>query len=184
MEESADQAQRRDDMLRMYHALKEALNIIGDISTSTVSTPVPPPVDDTWLQSTTSHRSERLLWVPGYPCVSCQCTAQGWVAAGPATLPKPEAVRREKGYVKGPPVLWCFPLVRPPWKPERVRGPGRGGHGVILLEYRAQMMAGWGGGSAGAAGGHDWHVPVPPSPTSLMEMSHWHGQCRASDRDS
>uniref|UniRef100_A0A452VLQ3 Dynamin-2 n=1 Tax=Ursus maritimus TaxID=29073 RepID=A0A452VLQ3_URSMA len=55
MEESADQAQRRDDMLRMYHALKEALNIIGDISTSTVSTPVPPPVDDTWLQSTTSH---------------------------------------------------------------------------------------------------------------------------------
>ncbi|KAF3829438.1 hypothetical protein GH733_003702 [Mirounga leonina] len=59
MEESADQAQRRDDMLRMYHALKEALNIIGDISTSTVSTPVPPPVDDTWLQSTGSHRSER-----------------------------------------------------------------------------------------------------------------------------
>lgn len=68
--------------------------------------------------------------------------------------------------MKGPPVLWCFPLVRPPWKPERVRGPGRGGHGVILLEYRAQMrMAGWGGGSAGAAGGHDWHVPVllPPN---------------------
>ncbi|XP_039321897.1 dynamin-2 isoform X2 [Saimiri boliviensis] len=55
MEESADQAQRRDDMLRMYHALKEALNIIGDISTSTVSTPVPPPVDDTWLQSPSSH---------------------------------------------------------------------------------------------------------------------------------
>uniref|UniRef100_A0A8C4LHF2 dynamin GTPase n=1 Tax=Equus asinus asinus TaxID=83772 RepID=A0A8C4LHF2_EQUAS len=55
MEESADQAQRRDDMLRMYHALKEALSIIGDISTSTVSTPVPPPVDDTWLQSASSH---------------------------------------------------------------------------------------------------------------------------------
>ncbi|KAJ7316437.1 hypothetical protein JRQ81_002599 [Phrynocephalus forsythii] len=57
MEESADQAQRRDDMLRMYHALKEALHIIGDISTSTVSTPVPPPVDDTWLQPGSSgHR--------------------------------------------------------------------------------------------------------------------------------
>ncbi|KAK2511231.1 hypothetical protein Q9966_016690 [Columba livia] len=50
MEESAEQAQRRDEMLRMYHALKEALSIIGDISTSTVTTPVPPPVDDTWLQ--------------------------------------------------------------------------------------------------------------------------------------
>uniref|UniRef100_A0AAZ3Q629 Dynamin n=1 Tax=Oncorhynchus tshawytscha TaxID=74940 RepID=A0AAZ3Q629_ONCTS len=48
MEESADQAQRRDEMLRMYHALKEALLIIGDISTTTVSAPVPPPVDDTW----------------------------------------------------------------------------------------------------------------------------------------
>lgn len=50
MEESADQAQRRDEMLRMYHALKEALSIIGDISTSTVSVPMPPPVNDTWLQ--------------------------------------------------------------------------------------------------------------------------------------
>uniref|UniRef100_A0A671T651 Dynamin-2 n=1 Tax=Sinocyclocheilus anshuiensis TaxID=1608454 RepID=A0A671T651_9TELE len=46
MEESADQAQRRDEMLRMYHAIKEALSIIGDISTSTVSTPAPPPVND------------------------------------------------------------------------------------------------------------------------------------------
>ncbi|XP_061460019.1 dynamin-1 isoform X6 [Rhineura floridana] len=50
MEESAEQAQRRDEMLRMYHALKEALNIIGDINTTTISTPLPPPVDDSWLQ--------------------------------------------------------------------------------------------------------------------------------------
>ncbi|KAM9769109.1 dynamin-2 isoform 3-T3 [Menidia menidia] len=49
MEESAEKAQRRDEMLRMYHALKEALVIIGDISTSTISTPVPPPVDDNWI---------------------------------------------------------------------------------------------------------------------------------------
>uniref|UniRef100_A0A8C9YA39 Dynamin-2 n=1 Tax=Sander lucioperca TaxID=283035 RepID=A0A8C9YA39_SANLU len=49
MEESAEQAQRRDEMLRMYHALKEALVLIGDISTTTISTPVPPPVDDTWI---------------------------------------------------------------------------------------------------------------------------------------
>lgn len=50
MEESADQAQRRDEMLRMYHALKEALHIIGDISANTISTPVPPPVNNTWIQ--------------------------------------------------------------------------------------------------------------------------------------
>uniref|UniRef100_A0A6I8RGC2 Dynamin-2 n=1 Tax=Xenopus tropicalis TaxID=8364 RepID=A0A6I8RGC2_XENTR len=58
MEESADQAQRREDMLRMYHALKEALKIIGDISTSTATTPVPPPVDDTWLQNSNSEKPE------------------------------------------------------------------------------------------------------------------------------
>ncbi|CAI9563421.1 unnamed protein product, partial [Staurois parvus] len=50
MEESLEQAQHRDEMLRMYHALKEALSIIGDINTTTISTPMPPPVDDSWLQ--------------------------------------------------------------------------------------------------------------------------------------
>ncbi|MBN3323250.1 DYN3 protein, partial [Atractosteus spatula] len=59
MEESADQAQRRDEMLRMYHALKEALSIIGDISTTTVSVPVPPPVDDGWMQKETSPTPQR-----------------------------------------------------------------------------------------------------------------------------
>ncbi|XP_068433936.1 dynamin-2 isoform X2 [Clinocottus analis] len=49
MEESADQAQRRDELLRMYHALKEALVIIGDISTGTISTPVPPPINNSWI---------------------------------------------------------------------------------------------------------------------------------------
>uniref|UniRef100_A0A667YWM6 Interferon-induced GTP-binding protein Mx n=1 Tax=Myripristis murdjan TaxID=586833 RepID=A0A667YWM6_9TELE len=50
MEESQEQAQHRDEMLRMYYALREALGIIGDISTSTISTSMPPPVDDSWLQ--------------------------------------------------------------------------------------------------------------------------------------
>uniref|UniRef100_A0A671SHH7 Dynamin n=1 Tax=Sinocyclocheilus anshuiensis TaxID=1608454 RepID=A0A671SHH7_9TELE len=45
-----DQNSLMEEMLRMYHALKEALNIIWDISTTTVSTAMPPPVDDSWLQ--------------------------------------------------------------------------------------------------------------------------------------
>ena len=49
MEESPEQAQRRDEMLKMYQALKEALVIIGDISTSTISAPLPPPVNNDWL---------------------------------------------------------------------------------------------------------------------------------------
>uniref|UniRef100_A0A4W5PHR5 dynamin GTPase n=1 Tax=Hucho hucho TaxID=62062 RepID=A0A4W5PHR5_9TELE len=61
MEESADQAQRRDEMLRMYHALKEALHIIGDITTTTVTVPVPPPVNDSWMQESIPHTSFSLF---------------------------------------------------------------------------------------------------------------------------
>ena len=49
MEESPEEAQKREEMLRMYHACKEALKIIGEVSMQTVSTPVPPPVKDDWL---------------------------------------------------------------------------------------------------------------------------------------
>uniref|UniRef100_A0A8C9ST41 Dynamin-2 n=1 Tax=Scleropages formosus TaxID=113540 RepID=A0A8C9ST41_SCLFO len=69
MEESAEQAQRRDEMLRMYHALKEALLIIGDISTTTVSVPMPPPVDDTWIQASppSQHKPSSTAPAPTRP---------------------------------------------------------------------------------------------------------------------
>ncbi|XP_035375643.1 SUN domain-containing ossification factor isoform X2 [Electrophorus electricus] len=51
MDESQEQVQRREEVLRTHHALKEALAIIGDISTSTITTPLPPPVDSSWLQT-------------------------------------------------------------------------------------------------------------------------------------
>lgn len=51
MDESQEQVQRREEVLRTHHALKEALAIIGDISTTTISTPLPPPVDSSWLQA-------------------------------------------------------------------------------------------------------------------------------------
>jgi hypothetical protein len=35
MEESQAEAQRREEMLRMYHASKEALRIIGDVNMHT-----------------------------------------------------------------------------------------------------------------------------------------------------
>jgi len=46
MEESADEALKREEMLRMFQACKEALRIIGDVSMATVSTPIPPPLKD------------------------------------------------------------------------------------------------------------------------------------------
>jgi dynamin GTPase len=48
MEESADEAIKREEMLRQYHACKEAIKIIGDVSMATVTAPVPPPVKNNW----------------------------------------------------------------------------------------------------------------------------------------
>lgn len=62
MEESQEQAHHRDEMLRMYHALREALNIIGDISTTTVTTAMPPPVDDSWLRPGGNNSGGRYEW--------------------------------------------------------------------------------------------------------------------------
>ncbi|XP_047434117.1 dynamin-2-like isoform X8 [Mugil cephalus] len=83
MEESPEQAQRRDEMLRMYNALKEALVIIGDISTTTISTPVPPPVDDTWMGKDPS------------PPPASRSTA--------ATAPPPSRPPAVRGATPGPP---------------------------------------------------------------------------------
>ncbi|XP_076866227.1 dynamin-2 isoform X6 [Brachyhypopomus gauderio] len=102
MEESADQAQRRDETLRMYHAIKEALTIIGDISTSTVSMPVPPPVNDTWIPEASP-------------------TPQRRPAASSAPPSRPPAVR---GSTPGPPTLNPTPAFTAPPIPFR---PGNSG---------------------------------------------------------
>ena len=54
MEESADEAIKREEMLRQYHACKEAMKIIGDVSMATVSVPAPPPVKTDWMPSSSS----------------------------------------------------------------------------------------------------------------------------------
>nr|CAH8841844.1 unnamed protein product [Trichobilharzia regenti] len=54
MSESLVVQQKRDEMVRVYDAMKEALNIISEVSMSTVSTPIPPPVNDEWLQGDSS----------------------------------------------------------------------------------------------------------------------------------
>ncbi|XP_077413185.1 dynamin-1 [Vanacampus margaritifer] len=56
MDESQEQAQRRDEVLRTHQALKEALAIIGDISTTTITVPLPPPVDNSWVGGTSGGR--------------------------------------------------------------------------------------------------------------------------------
>uniref|UniRef100_A0A673J6T1 dynamin GTPase n=1 Tax=Sinocyclocheilus rhinocerous TaxID=307959 RepID=A0A673J6T1_9TELE len=102
MEESADQAQRRDEMLRMYHAIKEALSIIGDISTSTVSTPAPPPVNDSWIPE---NRLENEHTTPQH--------------RPPTSAPAPSRPPAVRGPTPGPPPLNPTPSFAAPPIPSR-----------------------------------------------------------------
>ncbi|RWS30856.1 dynamin-like protein, partial [Leptotrombidium deliense] len=54
MEESPEEERRREELLRMYHACKEALKIIGDVAMQTTYSPAPPPVKDDWLRTNPS----------------------------------------------------------------------------------------------------------------------------------
>jgi dynamin GTPase len=56
MEESQAEAYKREEMLRMYHACKEALRIIGDVNMSTVTVNAPPPVDTSWIKDDPNRR--------------------------------------------------------------------------------------------------------------------------------
>lgn len=51
MEESPEEERRRQEMLATYHACKEALKIIGDVSMQTTYSPAPPPVKNDWQPS-------------------------------------------------------------------------------------------------------------------------------------
>jgi dynamin GTPase len=70
MEESQEEAMKREEMLRMYHACKEALRIIGDVSMATVSTPMPPPVRNEGGYSSGGSSSSNYLASNDTPRVS------------------------------------------------------------------------------------------------------------------
>lgn len=60
MQESDQEVARRNEMIRIYQASKEALRVIGDISANTTSTPLPPPVDDYEYDSSFRYYSIQL----------------------------------------------------------------------------------------------------------------------------
>uniref|UniRef100_A0A4W3GH36 dynamin GTPase n=1 Tax=Callorhinchus milii TaxID=7868 RepID=A0A4W3GH36_CALMI len=97
------QAQRRDEMLRMYHALKEALHIIGDINTTTMSTPHPPPVDDSWLgvKDIPSGRRYAHKSLRPQPRLVCYGKAPPSLPSGSPAVPPARPLSR--GPAPGPP---------------------------------------------------------------------------------
>lgn len=63
MEESPEEEKRRQELLNTYHACKEALKIIGDVSMSTTYSPAPPPVKNDWQPSISpaNHSSQQAI---------------------------------------------------------------------------------------------------------------------------
>ena len=59
MNESDSEVARRNDMIRIYQASKEALKIIGDLHASTIATSLPPPVEQHHDDDFDNHQPSR-----------------------------------------------------------------------------------------------------------------------------
>ncbi|CAL1592908.1 unnamed protein product [Knipowitschia caucasica] len=84
MEESAQQQQHREHVLQTHAALKEALSVIAEISTATCTTPLPPPIDSSWvLPHCPNHQRKKS---------SCRSTSRT-----PAPIPTAPGPKSEDG---------------------------------------------------------------------------------------
>ncbi|XP_068448936.1 dynamin 3a isoform X1 [Clinocottus analis] len=64
MDESPEQRRHREEVLRKHAALKEALAVVAKFSTSTCTTPLPPPVDSSWIQPSSTTLPEKSVAKP------------------------------------------------------------------------------------------------------------------------
>ncbi|XP_038572341.1 dynamin 3a isoform X2 [Micropterus salmoides] len=98
MDESPEQQQHREEVLCKHTALKEALAVIGNISTSTCTTPLPPPVDSSWIQSSSltppkkSVTSGKAVFRGHAPCVPRSPTH-----TAPSASPSPDGLQQLAG---------------------------------------------------------------------------------------
>jgi len=122
MKESDDQAQQREDTLRIYQALKEAIKIIGDVSSHTSSTPTPPPIKDDWIPETTSYK----------PPPSPNTAARRTSGAAPRAPPPLHPSKPKPGSLRPPPSL---PSRSAPTIPARP-GSGRGLPPPLIPSHR------------------------------------------------
>uniref|UniRef100_A0A1I8MGP2 Dynamin n=1 Tax=Musca domestica TaxID=7370 RepID=A0A1I8MGP2_MUSDO len=126
MEESAEAASKREEMLRMYHACKDALRIIGDVSMATVSAPLPPPVKNDWLPSGLDNPrlSPPSPGGPRKPAPSAQPAAGGRGPPPPPASGRPAPAIPNRPGGGAPPLPGGRPggALPPPLLPSRVTG--------------------------------------------------------------
>merc|ERR1719282_1059739 len=129
MEESADEALRREEMLRMYHACKEALKIIGDISTATINSAPSSSVrtDYSTLSTTSSYQPATSPANPRKPPPVAAASSRPPPPA-PSSRPAPTVPGRPGGGAPPPPgrpgpgnlpppLIPSRPLPPPPGRP-------------------------------------------------------------------
>lgn len=131
MDESPEEERRRQEMLSTYHACKEALKIIGDVSMHTTYSPAPPPVKNDWQPQSVSPSYHGQA--PPQPVKPTQSNPPGRGAPAP---PPPQM-----GGGRGPPPP---PTSRPGTGPPTV--PNRGANqrpapNMPSLPQRAQQAA-------------------------------------------
>jgi len=105
MEESADEAMKREEMLRMYHACKEALSVISDVSNATIGASAPPPVKNDWLVSGQNNQPQTS---PANPRKVPPPASSGFSNArppppAPSARPAPSVPGRPGGIAPPPP---------------------------------------------------------------------------------
>ncbi|XP_047542459.1 dynamin isoform X7 [Vanessa atalanta] len=180
MEESPEEALKREEMLRMYHACKEALRIIGDVSMATVSTPVPPPVKNDWLESRLDSNPRLSPPSPGGPrrAAPAQQGSLGQRGAPPvpggAGRPAPPLPSRPGGSAPPPPGARPLPSqgLPAPLIPTR---PGPGAATQLPPHVRQQINQAVGQAVTGAALNElssafaRFNRPVPNVPPKLPE---------------
>ncbi|XP_023319860.1 dynamin isoform X4 [Eurytemora carolleeae] len=102
MEESADEAIKREEMLRMYHACKEALKIIGDVSTATIGGPTPAPSRNIdWMPPATSYSQPQTS--PANPRKTVPPPVSRGPPPAPTSRPAPSVPGRPGGSAPPPP---------------------------------------------------------------------------------
>ncbi|XP_036339194.1 dynamin isoform X3 [Rhagoletis pomonella] len=192
MEESAESATKREEMLRMYHACKEALRIIGDVSMATVSSPLPPPVKNDWLPSGLDNPrlSPPSPGGPRKPAPTSQGSLGGAGGRGP---PPPPASGRPAPAIPNRPGGGAPPLpggrpggaLPPPLLPSRVTGAVGGAiaQQTGANRYIPASMQGQVNQAVGQAAVNElsnvfatrFNRPVPNAPPKLPERPSYYG---------
>jgi dynamin GTPase len=102
MEESPEEALKREETLRIYNCTKEALRIIGDVARDTITEPTPPPVKQmefTTMSVPTNYHSQR----PASPKPARHAPA--------APRPAPVAPQQSQQQQQQQPIMTSTPLV-------------------------------------------------------------------------